>query len=48
MERKIMLFKNGEISKEVFIESIKGWLAHASWANSHNLKVKMKKEINDS
>ncbi len=42
---KVEKYKNKEISKEKILESFQGWNAYAKWANSHNLRKRVVKEI---
>ena len=41
MKRKIILFNEGKINYEKFIESFQGWSAYAEWANACNKIDKM-------
>jgi len=45
MQRKIKLFNEGKTSYEKFFESFQGWNAYVKWANSHNLRKRIIKEI---
>lgn len=40
-------YKNDEISKEKFLESINGWFAYIMWGDTYKLRKKLKKEIED-
>jgi hypothetical protein len=42
MKRKIELFKEGLLDKEKLEEIFQGWNAYAKWANSYNLRRKLR------
>ena len=46
--KKLELYKKGNITKEIFVESYQGWRAYANWANTYRLQEEFKKEIIDS
>jgi RNA-directed DNA polymerase len=48
MLRKITLFKKGEIDFRDLYEIYQGWQAYAKWANTSNLRDKIKGEIIDA
>ena len=45
MQRKIKLFNEGKTSYKKFFESFQGWNTYAKWANSHNLRKRVVKEV---
>ncbi|MFA4953486.1 MAG: hypothetical protein WC584_04650 [Candidatus Pacearchaeota archaeon] len=45
MKNKILLFTEGKISSENFLEIFQGWNAYAKWASSYNLTKKIKSNI---
>src|SRR3989344_5703509 len=45
MHRKIESYKKGEIGYRDIIENYQGWQAYAKWANTHNLRKRVLKDI---
>jgi len=41
IKRKIEKFKNGQISRDKFIQIFQGWSSYSKWANSYNLRNRM-------
>jgi len=39
--------KNRRISREKLLESFQGWQAYAKWADSYNLRIKLKKLVKE-
>ena len=46
MERKVILLKLGKISEEKFNEIFQGWSAYANLANSYDILLKIKNNLN--
>ncbi len=47
MRRKIELYRKGIISFETIFNSYHGWFAYAIWADTYNLRNRIKMEIID-
>lgn len=47
MQKKIELYKKGEVSWTTIYESFKGWQAYAMWANAHKVVQELKLQIID-
>jgi RNA-directed DNA polymerase len=45
MKSKINLYKNNQITKNKIIKIYQGWQAYAIWANTHNLREEMIKQL---
>jgi RNA-directed DNA polymerase len=46
-ENKLELYKNGEITREMLIESLQGWFGYARWANTHKFRQKILMKIEE-
>src|SRR3989344_6907584 len=44
-KEKLELYKNKNISREDFAQSLQGWLGYAMWANTYKLRNKVIKQI---
>jgi retron-type reverse transcriptase len=40
-KRKVLMFKNKEITEQKFLEFLQGWEGYAKWASSYNLKKRL-------
>lgn len=45
MKRKISLYKKGSLSFSKLFDIYQGWQAYAKWANTYNLRNKLKRQI---
>ena len=45
LDKKLLSFENGDISKGDFLESLQGWFGYAKWANTYMFRKELLDKI---